>query len=95
MALDEFVGQSPVSCGEKDVDRYGRTVAACMVRGEDIGLWLVKSGQAFAYRRSRHVGRTYSSTLGMAQRATRRHSIAWAAASPPPAPLQENLTTVD
>jgi endonuclease YncB( thermonuclease family) len=51
LALDEFVGQSPVSCREKDVDRYGRIVAACLVRGEDIGLWLARSGHAFAYRR--------------------------------------------
>ncbi|WP_232366131.1 thermonuclease family protein [Methylocystis silviterrae] len=51
MALDEFIGQSPVSCRERDVDRYGRTVADCRVRGEDIELWLVRSGHAFAYRR--------------------------------------------
>ncbi|TXT42299.1 MAG: hypothetical protein FD139_3724 [Methylocystaceae bacterium] len=76
--------QSPVSCREKDVDRYGRIVATCQVRGEDIELWLVRSGHAFAYRRyssdymSRHVGRTYSSTLGMAQRATPFVSIACA-----------------
>ncbi|KAF0208336.1 MAG: hypothetical protein FD172_3495 [Methylocystaceae bacterium] len=72
MALDEFVGQSPVSCGEKDVDRYGRTVAACMVRGEDIGLWLVKSGQAFAYRR-------YSSDyIGAEQEAKNNRRGMWA-----------------
>ncbi|MCQ4191083.1 thermonuclease family protein [Methylocystis suflitae] len=99
-----------MSCREKDVDRYGRTVADCRVRGEDIELWLVRSGHAFAYRRirrttlprSRRPGTIvavygqdiYAGTLGMAQRATRRHSIAWAAASPPPAPLQGNLLTV-
>ena len=26
MALDEFIGASPVSCRERDTDRYGRTV---------------------------------------------------------------------
>lgn len=51
MALDEFIGQSLVSCRERDVDRYGRTVADCLVRGEDIELWLVRNGHAFAYRR--------------------------------------------
>lgn len=51
MALDEFIRQSPVTCQEKDVDRYGRTVASCLVRGENIELWLVRSGHAFAYRR--------------------------------------------
>lgn len=51
MALEEFIGQSPVTCQEKDVDRYGRNVASCRARGEDIELWLVRSGHAFAYRR--------------------------------------------
>lgn len=51
MALDEFIGASPVTCRERDVDRYGRTVADCSVRGEDIELWLVRSGHAMAYRK--------------------------------------------
>lgn len=46
-----FLGRSPVLCRERDVERYGRTVAACLVRNKDIGRWLVKSGQTFAYRR--------------------------------------------
>jgi endonuclease YncB( thermonuclease family) len=50
-ALDEFIGVSPVICRERDTDRYGRVVAACTVRGEDIGEWLVRSGNAMAYRR--------------------------------------------
>lgn len=50
MALDEFIGASPVECRERDVDRYGRTVADCSVRGQDIELWLVRSGHAMAYR---------------------------------------------
>lgn len=49
MALDEFIGASPVQCRERDVDRYGRTVADCSVRGEDIELWLVRNGHAMAY----------------------------------------------
>jgi endonuclease YncB( thermonuclease family) len=49
-ALDEFIGISPVTCRERDTDRYGRIVAACSVRGEDIELWLVRHGHAFAYR---------------------------------------------
>jgi len=51
MALDEFLGMSPVRCSERDVDRYGRTVAVCSVRGEDIERWLVRNGHAMAYRR--------------------------------------------
>lgn len=78
MALDEFIGQSPVSCRERDVDRYGRTVADCRVRGEDIELWLVRSGHAFAYRR-------YSSDyIGAEQEAKNsRHGI-WAGHTQPP-----------
>jgi endonuclease YncB( thermonuclease family) len=51
MALDEFIRMSPVTCRERDTDRYGRTVADCSVRGEDIELWLVRNGHAMAYRR--------------------------------------------
>ena len=36
-------------CEALDVDRYGRTVARCMVDGEDMGQALVQSGLAFAY----------------------------------------------
>lgn len=72
LALDEFIGQSPVSCRERDVDRYGRTVADCRVRGEDIELWLVKSGHASAYRR-------YSSDyIGAEQDAKKNHRGIWA-----------------
>ena len=51
MALDEFIGASPVQCRERDIDRYDRIIADCSVRGEDIELWLVRSGHAMAYRR--------------------------------------------
>jgi len=51
LALDEFIGMSPVRCRERDRDRYGRTVADCSVRGEDIELWLVRGGHAMAYRK--------------------------------------------
>lgn len=50
-ALDDFIGVSPVTCRERDVDRYGRIVATCAVRGEDIEAWLVRLGHAMAYRR--------------------------------------------
>jgi endonuclease YncB( thermonuclease family) len=32
-ALESFIGGSPVTCQEQDVDRYGRTIATCRVRG--------------------------------------------------------------
>ena len=43
-ALDEFIGQFPVTCRERSTDRYGRLVADCSVRGQDIEEWLVRNG---------------------------------------------------
>jgi endonuclease YncB( thermonuclease family) len=58
LALSDFLGSSPVSCKQVDMDRYGRIVADCYVRGEDIQEWLVGAGWAMAYRRysSAYVG---------------------------------------
>ena len=33
VALVELIGASPVRCEAHDVDRYGRTIASCSVRG--------------------------------------------------------------
>jgi endonuclease YncB( thermonuclease family) len=38
-------------CSERDIDRYGRIVAACVVDGQDMGRMIVAEGWAFAYRR--------------------------------------------
>ncbi|MCK0151053.1 thermonuclease family protein [Marivita sp. S6314] len=38
-------------CIVQDIDRYGRTVAICDVKGRDMGEVLVSEGLAFAYRR--------------------------------------------
>jgi endonuclease YncB( thermonuclease family) len=51
LALADFIGRSPVTCREQDVDRYGRIVAVCYVRGEDVEAWLVVNGWALAYRK--------------------------------------------
>lgn len=51
LALADKIGSSTVSCEERDVDRYGRVVAVCHTRGEDLNAWLVASGWALAYRR--------------------------------------------
>lgn len=51
LALADFIGRSPVRCEEQGVDRYGRVIAACYVRGEDIERWMVLNGWALAYRR--------------------------------------------
>ncbi len=47
--LAEKIARRPVSCDKRDIDRYGRVVAVCMVAGEDLGEWLVASGWAVAY----------------------------------------------
>ncbi|WP_348644215.1 thermonuclease family protein [Methylocystis sp. H4A] len=78
MALDEFIGASPVACRERDTDRYGRTVATCAVRGVDIEAWLVRNGHAFAYRR-------YSSDhIGAEQEAKNAKRGLWAGSAQPP-----------
>jgi endonuclease YncB( thermonuclease family) len=51
LALADKLGQKTVHCSEKDVDRYGRTVAVCFVAGEDINRWLTSEGWALAYRK--------------------------------------------
>jgi endonuclease YncB( thermonuclease family) len=77
-ALDEFIGISPVTCRERDADRYGRIVAACSVRGEDIEAWLVRNGHAMAYRR-------YSSEyIGAEQEARNAKRGIWAGTAQPP-----------
>jgi endonuclease YncB( thermonuclease family) len=50
LALDDFIGDSVVSCESRGHDRYRRILARCSVRGEDLGAWLVESGHALAYR---------------------------------------------
>lgn len=42
-------GQSP-DCHERDIDRYGRSVAQCHAGGQDIGRAMVQAGAALAYR---------------------------------------------
>jgi endonuclease YncB( thermonuclease family) len=50
LALADRIGAANVSCEEKDKDRYGRIVAVCRVKGEDLNAWLVGQGLALAYR---------------------------------------------
>lgn len=51
LALADRIGQRTVRCTEKDVDRYGRTVAVCFVGGAALGRWLTLQGWALAYRK--------------------------------------------
>ena len=48
-ALKAFLGSRPVSCKERDRDRYRRIVAKCAVDEVDIGEWMVSRGWAVAY----------------------------------------------
>ncbi|EEX08078.1 nuclease [Ruegeria lacuscaerulensis ITI-1157] len=45
-----FGGKRAV-CTQRDIDRYGRIVAACRVAGADAGELMVRAGLAFAYRK--------------------------------------------
>ena len=82
LALQDLIGRRTVTCDERDVDRYGRVVAACLVGDVDINEWLVAQGLALAYRRysrdyvarrgrgssgrPRHVGGHVRAALGVA-----------------------------
>jgi endonuclease YncB( thermonuclease family) len=49
-ALDVQLQGRTVRCQQRDVDRYGRSVAECFVRDESVNAWMVRSGWAVAYR---------------------------------------------
>lgn len=49
--VSDFIAARPVTCHVKNTDRYGRSVAVCIVAGQDIGGWAVANGWALAYRR--------------------------------------------
>jgi len=51
LALSDLIGEKTVHCVPESKDRYGRTIAACEVAGQDLGQWLVSHGWAVAYRR--------------------------------------------
>jgi endonuclease YncB( thermonuclease family) len=50
-ALADRIGRSPLRCEQRDIDRYGRTIAVCFRGSEDLNRWLVSEGLAVAYRR--------------------------------------------
>ena len=50
-ALVTLVEGVDIRCEELDRDRYGRIVAVCWAGGQDIGLIMVHTGWALAYRR--------------------------------------------
>lgn len=52
--LVEHAGGRPWTCHISGTDRYGRSLAACEVDGEDIQRWMVRSGWALAFVRYSH-----------------------------------------
>ena len=63
--LTEWIGDQPVRCEQRDMDRYGRVIGQCFVGDEDMNAALVYSGQAVAYRQ-------YSGEYIAAENAARR-----------------------
>lgn len=50
-ALADRIGRQNVRCEGKERDRYGRLVAVCYHKGEDLNAWMASQGWALAYRR--------------------------------------------
>jgi endonuclease YncB( thermonuclease family) len=48
-ALSNLIDGKTVRCEKRDLDRYKRIVAACGVKGRDVGAYLVAKGLAVAY----------------------------------------------
>lgn len=51
LALQDYLGRRPITCNERDIDRYRRLVAQCDVAGRDISAWLAANGWAVAFTR--------------------------------------------
>jgi endonuclease YncB( thermonuclease family) len=78
LALADKIGQATVSCKGDEFDRYGRRLAVCRARGEDLGGWMVSAGLALAYRQ-------YSSAyIGQEDTARAARLGLWAGAFVPP-----------
>jgi len=50
-ALRAILAQGPATCDGTERDSYGRRLAACRVRGRDVGAEMVRRGHAAAFRR--------------------------------------------
>lgn len=48
-ALATRLGRGDLACRIRGLDRYGRTLAVCAVKGEEINAALVREGMALAY----------------------------------------------
>lgn len=78
LALDGKIAGRPVSCKQKDVDRYRRIVAVCFAGNEDLNAWMVAEGWALAYRQ-------YSTDyVGQERAASAAHKGIWRGSFVPP-----------
>lgn len=68
-ALRDWIGDRSVSCAEVEKDQYSRSVARCVVDGDDVGGWLVAQGHALDYRR--HSAGAYAREEASARTAAR------------------------
>lgn len=50
-ALSDLIAGRAVTCNQRDIDHYGRTVAQCSADGEDLAGRLVREGHALDYTR--------------------------------------------
>jgi endonuclease YncB( thermonuclease family) len=49
--LASYIGNRSIDCAPNGSDRYGRTLAACSIAGEDLNAWMVRQGWALAFIR--------------------------------------------
>jgi endonuclease YncB( thermonuclease family) len=81
--LRQRVEGREIACNPVDTDRYGRSVAVCRVRSEDVGAALVEAGWATAYRR-------YSlAYIGQEDRARSARRGIWSVGFEPPAQYRQ------
>jgi endonuclease YncB( thermonuclease family) len=66
--LKAHVAGREISCADKGIDRYNRTLAICSLAGEDLNRWLVREGLALAYV---HYSRLYVDSETEARHALR------------------------
>lgn len=67
-AMSDLAFGKAVECNQSGLDRYGRTIAVCMVGGVDINLAMVKAGMAWVYRKYAHNAPDYYSAEDDAHR---------------------------
>lgn len=68
LALSDKIARRPITCQERDIDRYGRVVATCFAGGENLNAWMVRQGWAVAYLQ---YGRDYAGDEAAAKAAGR------------------------